>query len=216
MATTMLPWGVKAQNVSVWDGTSAILTQGSGTEADPYLIQNAQNLAWISEMVNNGVTTYSGVYFKLTIDLDMNNIAWVPIGNSETNCFCGKFDGDNHFIDSISITGNYTYKGLFGIAGTGFSCENIGVNTNVSSSGNYSGGIVGWILGSNIVIKHCYNTGTLKGQIVGGIVGYNNAGDNSLIISCYNNGTITASKSISSTHDVPAAPPFCGRLLNKR
>ena len=138
---------MEAQAVSVWDGTSAIWTQGSGTQADPYLIETAQNLAWISEMVNNGVTTYSGVWFKLTSDLNMHNIAWVPIGNSTTNCFCGKFDGDNHFIDSISVTGSYTYAGLFGVTGDGADILNVGAHCDVNISGSYTyttyaGGIV--------------------------------------------------------------------------
>ena len=63
-----------------WDGSAEIWTQGAGTESNPYLIESAENLAWISEMVNNGVTTYEGVCFKLTTNLDMQNIAWVPIG----------------------------------------------------------------------------------------------------------------------------------------
>lgn len=108
--------GLSAQNnVSTWDGSAAEWTQGSGTQASPYLIESAQNLAWIAEMVNGGITTYANTWFRLTTDLDMNNVAWVPIGNSTTNLFCGKFDGDNHFIDNITITGDYTYTGLFGI-----------------------------------------------------------------------------------------------------
>lgn len=182
---------VEAQNVSVWDGYAAIWTHGSGTETDPYLIETAQNLAWISEMVNNGITTYSGVCFKLTSDLDMNNIAWIPIGNSYTNLFCGKLDGDNHFIDNISITSNYGYNGLFGITGDGFRCENLGVNTK-TSSGSYCGGVVGRIMGTNTVLLHCYNAGTLYGLRAGGIVGEINSGSNTLIVSCYNTGNVSS------------------------
>ena len=49
MMAAMLPLKMVAQPVSEWDGTSAIWTQDSGTEADPYLIETAQNLAWISD-----------------------------------------------------------------------------------------------------------------------------------------------------------------------
>ena len=194
MMAAMLPLKMVAQPVSEWDGTSAIWTQGSGTEADPYLIETAQHLAWISEMVNNGVTTYDGVWFKLTSDLNMRNIPWVPIGNSTTNCFCGKFYGDNYFIDSISVTGSYTYKGLFGITGTGFRCDNLGVNTTVTSTGDNSGGLVGYINGANTVIQHCYHAGALKGFYVGGIAGYNTA-SNTQITFCYNASTGTIARS---------------------
>ncbi len=66
ITTIFLVCGVNAQSVSTWDGTSEIWTQGSGTEANPYLIQNAQQLAYIAEMVNGGVTHYENTYFKLT------------------------------------------------------------------------------------------------------------------------------------------------------
>lgn len=46
-----------------WDGTSDIWTKGDGTAANPYLVETAEQLAFISEMVNGGVTDYSGVYF---------------------------------------------------------------------------------------------------------------------------------------------------------
>ena len=195
-----LVYGAKAQNVSVWDGSSAIWTQGSGTEADPYLIESAQNLAWISEMVNSGVTTYSGVWFKLTTDLNMNNLAWVPVGNSETNCFCGKFDGYNHFIDNISITSGYTYKGLFGYTNNA-TIANISANVNISSC-NYSAGIIGYANATAITNCHI-RSGTVNGsKYVGGIVAYCNG--NSPIESCSNAANIMVSG------DVYAAGGICG------
>ncbi len=208
MVAVMPPQKMEAQSVSVWDGTSAIWTQGSGTESNPYLIETAQNLAWISEMVNNGVTTYSGVWFKLTSDLNMHNIAWVPIGNSTTNCFCGKFDGDNHFIDSVSVTGSYTYAGLFGITGAGANIINTGVHCgmNISGSGTkYVGGIVGYINGSNTRVVNCHNTGSVVCSLSssaspalcsGGVIGYVNCAS-AEIKNCYNTGSVTASNSDS-------------------
>jgi hypothetical protein len=180
-------------NVSTWDGSAAEWTQGSGTQASPYLIESAQNLAWIAEMVNGGITTYANTWFKLTTDLDMNNVAWVPIGNSTTNLFCGKFDGDNHFIDNISITGNYTYTGLFGITGDGFICENLGVKTTNTYVRLYAGGIVAYINGANSVIQNCYNTGTIRGVNAGGIVGLSNVGS-TIINVCFNEGAIISQK----------------------
>lgn len=177
-----------------WDGSAEIWTHGSGTEADPYLIESAENLSWISEMVNNGVTTYEGVYFKLTTDLNMQNVAWVPIGNSTTNLFCGKFDGDHHFIDNISVTGSYSYAGLFGITGDNVRIANLGVKSeiNINTMCN-GGGIVGYINGANTRIENCYNTGNLSRlrSSSGGIVGYIN-GDGTSIENCYNTGSISS------------------------
>lgn len=220
----MLPQKTVAQSVSVWDGTSAIWTQGSGTEADPYLIETAQNLAWISEMVNNGVTNYSGVWFKLTTDLNMHNIAWVPIGNSTSNCFCGKFNGDTHFIDSVSVTGSYTYAGLFGITGTEAHLLNIGVHCNVDVNGTgdkYSGGIIGYINGENTLVENCYNTGSISSfssysssssgyTYSGGIVGYI-YGTGSMIINSYNTGNVTSSH--YSSLNSGAYPSYSGGVV---
>ena len=196
-----LPKQILAQSdVSVWDGYAESWTKGDGTESNPYLIENARQLAYIAEMVNAGVTTYAGNYFKLVSDLNMNNIPWIPIGNSANNCFCGMLDGDNHIIDSITISGDYTYKGLFGITGENFRCVNLGVNTNVISFGNYSGGIVGYISGANTVIQHCYNTGALSGgQYAGGIAGYNSP-EGTQIILCNNKGLVHSFSSSSSSY----------------
>ena len=101
----------------VWDGSSDIFTHGSGTQASPYLIENAEQLAFIAELVNAGVTTYSGNYFKLTTDLDLNNIPWTPIG-TETSQFGGNFDGGNHVISKLNIT-SATNAGLFGVVSGG-------------------------------------------------------------------------------------------------
>ena len=200
-----------------WDGSAEIWTQGTGTESNPYLIESAENLAWISEMVNNGVTTYEGVYFKLTTDLNMQNIAWVPIGNSTTNLFCGKFDGDHHFIDNISVTGSYPYAGLFGITGENVRIANLGVkseiNSNSSSSG-YHGGIIGNISGANTHIENCYNVGNVSSRstlnsFAGGIVGSISVTD-ARIEKCYNTGTVYDYSSYSSQSSSGGIVGYCG------
>lgn len=43
-------------NAQAWDGTSAECTKGDGSKANPYLIENPQNLAWLAEQVNGGNT----------------------------------------------------------------------------------------------------------------------------------------------------------------
>ena len=51
---------------SVWHGGKTIWTRGSGTEYDPFLIETADNLAFLAYVVNKGYST-SGMYFLLTI-----------------------------------------------------------------------------------------------------------------------------------------------------
>lgn len=98
--------------LSIWDGTDDVWTKGAGTESSPYLIESAQQLAFIASMVNGGVTTYENTYFKLMTNIDLNNLTWVPIGESSTKCFKGHFDGNNKTIyNSNSALFDYISNG---------------------------------------------------------------------------------------------------------
>lgn len=79
--------------LSIWDGTDDVWTKGAGTESSPYLIESAQQLAFIASMVNGGVTTYENTYFKLMTNIDLNGRSWSSISG-----FNGNFDGNNHSI----------------------------------------------------------------------------------------------------------------------
>ena len=181
----MLPQRMNAQTIPVWDGAYTTWTQGSGTQTDPYLIEIPQHLAWLAQKVNDGTSTYNGVYFRLTADLDMNSLEWTPIGNSTTNRFKGVFDGDGHFIDNIYAVNRYnsathsfsnpTYCGLFGVIEDA-TIVNLGVNTTVdcqSDDGNiipsvkYAGGIVAYVNSGNNTITNCYNNGNITINSVG-------------------------------------------------
>lgn len=211
-----------AQTITPWDSTFAPWTQGSGTQSDPYQIETPQNLAWLARQVNTGVSTYNGVYFRLTNDLDMNSLQWSPIGNSTTNRFKGVFDGNGHFIDNVyvicynDINGNSvneTYCGLFGVIENA-TIVNLGVNTTITPikinnsfiSPTYAGGIVAYVYSGNNIISNCYNTGNINtglgtnalGNInscgySGGIVGYVNS--ETTLSSCHNFGNISMTNS---------------------
>ena len=92
---------------SIWNGTAEPWTKGNGTHDDPYLIESAENLAWLSQSVNQALnisidtiddpentrridTTYHDVlvyqdtYFQLVIDIDLQKdygLVWNSIGN---------------------------------------------------------------------------------------------------------------------------------------
>ncbi len=106
--------------ISVWDGTASIWTQGDGTESNPFLIASAQNLAYLASSVNSG-ETYLGICFRLTTDIDLQSLPWQPIGGAvdansvPVRLFKGYFEGDNHLVDNLSVTGKRC--GLFGAVG---------------------------------------------------------------------------------------------------
>lgn len=102
-----------------WDGTSEPWTQGNGTAADPYLIQTPGQLAFLADMVSGGISTYSGVYFLQTNDINLSNRSWIPIGNAD-HPFQGNYNGGGFRIDSMLVNNDtYTHKGLFGYASNG-------------------------------------------------------------------------------------------------
>ena len=130
-----------------WDGTiSSGFEYGNGSEESPYLITTGEELAYLAETVNNG-TNYSGQYFQLINDIDLNNIEWTPIGNT-SNSFRGIFDGAGHIISNVTISTNSTPSsiesyGIFGTIGGGaqraviknLEIDNVSVSLGGSSRG---------------------------------------------------------------------------------
>ena len=90
---------------------------GSGTQADPFLINDLDELKWFRDSVNGG-NSYNGKVVALAEDIDLGNEEWTPIGNS-SNKFQGIFDGQDHTISNLSITGNNSNVGLFGFTTNG-------------------------------------------------------------------------------------------------
>ena len=172
---------------SVWDGTATPWVFGDGTAQNPYLIENAAQLAYMSSEINNNAGAYIGAYFDLVADIDLNGINWTPIGTS-ANQFQGYFNGNDHTIDNlnISINGNSPqYVGLFGYVSNGeiSNVHIIGegtISVRGTSTTFYIGSIAGYANSStidscsnqsNIIVEH---TGSTIGYstYLGGLVGY--------------------------------------------
>ncbi len=70
--------------------------------------QEAISITTIQELQN----IQSGYSYRLDSDLDMTNVAWIPIEN-----FSGELDGNGHTISNLTMIGTYTdqsiYAGLF-------------------------------------------------------------------------------------------------------
>ncbi|MCF7796464.1 MAG: T9SS type A sorting domain-containing protein [Lentisphaeria bacterium] len=169
---------------SIWSQPVATAPSGSGSSGDPYLIDNLNNLYWISQ--NSGEW---GKYFKQTDDIDASATSewdsgsgWTPIGNSSTD-FTGSYDGDGYTIDNLYINRPTTqHIALFGKTDAA-TITNIGVTHVDITGGNYVGGIVGWH--NDGTISYSYTTGSVHGKHdeleiygydVGGIIGTNNGG----------------------------------------
>lgn len=103
--------GMNITAQSVWDGKREAIRNGSGTENDPYLIENAQQLAWFVYTVNWDYAPWTNdQHFLLTTDINLNgspNNQWIPIGAgpsaSGSKYFNGVIDGGFHKISGFYI-----------------------------------------------------------------------------------------------------------------
>jgi hypothetical protein len=190
-----------------WDGTSDIWTKGDGTAANPYLVETAEQLAFISEMVNGGVTDYSGVYFQQTQDFDMKSLSWIPIGRDIDYVFKGNYDGQGFRIDNLKISdASVTYAGLFGNV-SGVSIRNVNLNISMTSRAyKYAGGMVAYVGTGRTYIVDCAVKGTVSSSVSsdsdsssysysGGFVGYNSG--TVIVEGSISSGTVSSSSSDS-------------------
>ena len=208
---------VAMAQTSIWNGKKTIWTNGAGTESDPYLIESADHLAFLAYVVNKGYNT-SGMYFRLTTDIDLNgneDLPWLPIGLgnrwfSEDGCdrvprsfmydfesrpyFSGHFDGGNHCISNIYVE-DQGYAGLFGAAYSMSQEDTVVIENVFVVSGTIAGGSCGGIIGSGrsdrLVVSHCWNGAAINGNDAGGIVGSGSY----KVIDCYNVGKVTGTGS---------------------
>lgn len=96
--------------------------KGKGSKEDPYIISSDLELAKLAHDVTNGKsqTMYSGKYFQLSSNIDLNKGIWMPIGTlNDTNAgfFGGTFDGDGKTISNMKIywTTNGTKEASWGL-----------------------------------------------------------------------------------------------------
>jgi len=223
----------EGETVDTWDGTVEAFTEGSGTKEDPWRIENAEQLAYLAQQVNNG-TNYRGKHFLLVSDLDLSVKEWTPIG-TYSNSFWGGFDGGGRTITGMTITGKENkYVGLFGacynftadssyiksvtvkranISGKSFVGAIAGEGANISDCYSIEntiyairqvGGVCGSLTGS---ISGCYNSSSVSGNYAaGGIMGtasYNGTGG--VVQYCYNIGAVTVSLQDGSVGGITGA-----------
>lgn len=225
----------EGETVDTWDGTVEAFTEGSGTKEDPWRIENAEQLAYLAQQVNNG-TNYRGKHFLLVSDLDLSVKEWTPIG-TYSNSFWGGFDGGGRTITGMTITGKENkYVGLFGacdnftapssyiksvtvkranISGHSFVGAIAGAGANISDCYSientiYASRCVGGVCGSLIGnISGCYNSSSVKGNsTAGGIMGsasYEGIDGNGVVQYCYNIGAVTVSQQDSSVGGITGA-----------
>ena len=193
---------------STWNGVSpasnpsTTFSGGDGTQTTPYIIGSATDLAQLAVNTANGVN-YGDKFFKLGVDIDLNNQPWTPI--ALTGLPLGTFDGQHHKITGLNVDNstNRAAVGLFGKVTGGVSNLHVSGTVKATGTSSYAGGICGASVngGSSCVLANCSFAGSVEGiSAAGGIIG--NLQGITVITSCKNSGTVTAGGS---------AGGMCGR-----
>lgn len=168
--------------------------KGSGTADDPYLIEDAEDLAKV---------TGSG-HYALANDIDLTDTKYAgkSITPALSDAFSGTFDGNGHTISGLCInTKSKNGVGLFGTV-NGASIQNLKVEGSVTGTNSgFVGGIVGKVQNC-ATIKNCSFTGTVANTktsgsnvAAGGIVGRVNtiaSGKSLSIEGCANHAAVSA------------------------
>ncbi len=122
---------------------------GSGTEADPYIITNALELA--RAIASGGMNVYNRLYYKLACDIDVSGTNWITqdsIGTAGSEKykyveFGGQLDGDGHVVSGIFV-GDDQSVGLVPILAESGVVKNLHIrNSSFVSGTKYAGSIVG-------------------------------------------------------------------------
>lgn len=173
------------ENMEMWDGSADAVTEVNGV----YEIKNAAQLAWVSQQVNSGATTFSGKTVKLVDDIYLGGKSWTPIGtvvSTPSVAFSGTFDGNGKTIHDLNASDNtpkHSTAGLFGSVVSAI-IQDLTIENAIVKSNHYAGVICGYSEGkskflnckvSNVSVTSApelLKEGWDNGDKVGGIAGY--------------------------------------------
>lgn len=169
---------------------------GSGTEAAPYEIPDVGKLTALQKQVNENGFSYTGKWFRLTNNIDLNDELWTPIGIDALHSFGGSLDGNGMTISGLKVETDRQWAGLFGsVRGTygvpmtmrDLTLKNGSVKFT-SSGTSCSGGLVAAVEGEtalelrNVVAENLTVSGGRDGS--GGLLGRGRVA----MTNCHNRG----------------------------
>ena len=163
---------ITVQYMWAWDG--------SGTQTDPYKIQNSADWQEFAIKVSMG-NSYQGTFFKMTNDIDANGIN----AGTSTFAFNGTFDGGNHTLtynrgenNAQGVQAVDDYCAPFVLL-NGATIRHLRVTGTIYSKHMHAAGIASLITGANPttiddchVSSHLFGTNNLSNDAsFGGLVG---------------------------------------------
>ena len=130
---------------------------GNGTSISPYIIDSAEDFAWIAkDIADNGTKSN---YYKQTKLIDLSAHYWLPIGSDSNHSFNGLYDGQGFEIKNLKTyfpTNPDTPElqvnvGLFGYTAGSANIRGIVLRNATIKGAHNTGGIIGQATGKTIV-----------------------------------------------------------------
>jgi hypothetical protein len=153
--TIIISWAMYGQLFAQFSG-------GKGSRLKPYLISTVEELDLVRE--------YPTKHFRLVNDIDLSDIKWRPIGDSNSP-FRGVFDGNGRKIIGLYIDSEDDNAGLFGVVRGGRIKSLLLTELYISGAANVAA------LAGNVekksIVENCGSEGIVFGSSnVGGLIGY--------------------------------------------
>lgn len=200
------------ETFDTFDGTATIPTK----DGDTYQIDSAEDFMGFANLVNGNEPDANAV---LLTGIDLDNVDFTPMGDY-SDPYTGTFDGGNHTIKNVSITGSLDVilVGLFGCVSGGtvknLTLDNVDVvgNSYASDGDNSQQAASGTAIGALIEggsIEYVSNTAScsVNGKYrTGGIVG-STKDQGTEVKYCTNNATVTGERNytggiVGAAHNV--------------
>lgn len=215
-------WGPPASYA--W--TINVLSSGDGSEESPFQLSSCADIQVIHDNLSAN--------YQLETNIDCDGVVMTPIG-AIGNPFIGTLDGNGYTISNVILTSSTYDSGIFGrtenasfsnlyldnitISGT----DNVGAligtatytttsrisltNSSVTGTGEFVGGIVGYLGGSSIEKSYAEDTTVTGDNLVGGLAGI--AIGPSTISQSYFQGIIDGATNVGGiTGQVGAGPAY--------
>ena len=123
-------------------------------------VGTAESLFAFADSVNNGGDAWKGQKVVLVDNIDLNNQAWTPIGQTGATQFQGTFDGNGYTIKNLNIdssaqTGAHYSSGLFGWLNKAV-VKNLTIE-NATVTGNHNVAVIaGYLESAGCTISECH------------------------------------------------------------
>ena len=203
MKKTILRYSFSALALLLLASAPLSALEGSGTEAEPYIINNADDWNSFADDINAGINAEA--YYMLSDDFEN---AGSPVteshmaGNTESRQFKGKFNGNGRTL-TVNISTSEKYAAPFRHVSNA-AIQNLTVEGSITSSEMHAGGFIAHVNSGSILIENCVSKVTVTGTISGdgthaGFIGLSESGTSVEFLDCLFCGKLLGSNTNSSS-----------------